>query len=223
MRKPKALIFDLDGTISDTQAIHFANWMEVLRPHGIEVDIDLYEDKLGGPPSEADIDGDIDGLLPDLSEQEKKDFLKREADGYRKRMSMAGTITGLTDFLEEARKRGIRLALVSNAPKNDAGNSLGSLDMTKTFETLVFAEEVGAEKPDPSAYQYALKQLGIEPEALAFEDSPSGTGGAVAAGIPVVGLCGTNHTPSELREAGAEFIIGDYADQALYDRLDGQG
>ena len=219
MKQPKALIFDLDGTISDTQAIHFANWMEVLRPHGVDVDTDLHEDKLGGPPSEAD----IDELLPGLSEQEKEDLLKREADGYKKRMSMAGTITGLTDFLEEARRRGIRLALVSNAPKNDAGNSLGSLDMTETFETMVFAEEVGAEKPDPAAYQEALKKLGIEPEeALAFEDSPSGAGPAVAAGIPIVGLCRINHTPSELREAGAEFIIGDYADQALYDRLDGR-
>ena len=220
MKQPKALIFDLDGTISDTQAIHFANWMEVLRPHGIDVDIDLYEEKLGGPPSEAD----IEGLLPDLSEQGKEDLLKREADGYRKRMSMAGTITGLNHFLEEAQRRGLRLALVSNAPKNDAGNSLESLGMTDTFEKMIFAEEVGAEKPDPTAYQEALKYLDIEPEeALAFEDSPSGTGGAVAAGIPVIGLCGTNHTPSELREAGAEFIIGDYADQALYDRLDGQG
>ena len=218
MARPKALLFDLDGTLSDTQAIHFANWMEVLRPHGIDVDIDLYEEYLGGPPSEAN----IDRLLPDISEKEKEDLLKREGDGYKKRMSMASTITGLEDFLEEARKRGIKLALVSNAPKNDASNSLKSLEMVNTFEPMIFAEEVNAEKPDPAAYKEALEQLGVEPEeALAFEDSPSGAGGAVEAGIPVIGICGTNHTPTELREAGAEFVIGDYCDQALYDRLDG--
>lgn len=94
------------------------------------------------------------------------------------------------------------------------------MGLADAFEPMVFAEDVGAEKPDPAPYEAALEKLGISPgEALAFEDSPSGMGGAVEAGIPVVGLVAT-HSPNELREAGAEFVVGDFADRALYERLD---
>lgn len=212
----KALFFDLDGTISDTHAIHLANWLEVLRPYGIDVDMELYKQTLSGRASEEV----IDEVLPDLSQEDREALIRREEDGYRGRMTRTGPITGLGDFLEEAHNRGLAVALVSNAPKADARNSLESLELVEAFEPMIFAEDVGAEKPDPTPYNEALNRLGISPrEALAFEDSPSGVEGAVEAGIPVVGLSST-HGPDELREAGAEFIVGDFADRALYERLD---
>ncbi len=212
----KALFFDLDGTISDTDAIHMANWLEVLRPHGVDVDMDLYKEKLSGGSSSWEI---IDELLPDLSREEKEELIEREESGYRSRMTRTGPITGLEDFIEEARNRRISVALVSNAPKEDARNSLEGLGLKEAFEPMIFAEDVGVEKPDPAPYEAALEALEIPPEeALAFEDSPTGIGGAVEAGIPVVGLSST-HGPDELREAGAEFVGGDFADRTLYERI----
>lgn len=213
----KALFFDLDGTISDTDAIHLANWLELLRPHGIDVDMNLYKEKLSSGSTQEI----LDEVLPDLSQEEKKELIEREESGYRSRMTRTGPITGLGDFIEEARNRGISVALVSNAPKEDARNSLEGLGLKDAFEPMIFAEDVGVEKPDPAPYKAALEELGISPgEALAFEDSPSGIGGAVEAGIPVVGLSST-HGPDELREAGAEFVVGDFADRALYEKLGG--
>lgn len=214
----KALLFDLDGTISDTDAIHLANWIEVLRPHGIDVDMDLYKETLSEyNPAQA-----VDELLPNLSQEEKDEILENEEDGYRRRMRLGGVIAGFDDFVEEARNRGIKIALVSNASKNDARNSLEALKLVEVFDRMIFAEEVGVKKPDPAAYKEALDQLGLSPEeALAFEDSTTGLKGAVEAGIPVVGIASTTHAPDELREAGASLIVGDYADQALYERLDG--
>lgn len=213
----KALFFDLDGTISDTDAIHLANWLELLRPHGIDVDMNLYKEKLSSGSTQEI----LDEVLPDLSQEEKKELIEREESGYRSRMTRTGPITGLGDFIEEAHNRGISVALVSNAPKEDARNSLEGLGLKDAFEPMIFAEDVGVEKPDPAPYEAALEELGISPgEALAFEDSPSGIGGAVEAGIPVVGLSST-HGPDELREAGAEFVVGDFADRALYEKLGG--
>lgn len=213
----KALFFDLDGTISDTDAIHLANWLELLRPHRIDVDMNLYKEKLSSGSTQEI----LDEVLPDLSQEEKKELIEREESGYRSRMTRTGPITGLGDFIEEARNRGISVALVSNAPKEDARNSLEGLGLKDAFEPMIFAEDVGVEKPDPAPYEAALEELGISPgEALAFEDSPSGIGGAVEAGIPVVGLSST-HGPDELREAGAEFVVGDFADRALYEKLGG--
>lgn len=212
----KALFFDLDGTILDTDAIHMANWLEVLRPHGVDVDMDLYKEKLSGGNSSREI---IDELLPDLSQEEKEKLVEREESGYRSRLTQTGPITGLSDFIEEARSRGISIALVSNAPKEDARNSLEGLGLKEAFEPMIFAEDVGVEKPDPAPYEAALEALEISPEeALAFEDSPTGIGGAVEAGIPVVGLSST-HGPDELRDAGAEFVVGDFADRTLYERI----
>lgn len=137
---PKVLLFDLDGTISDTHAIHLANWLEVLRPHGIDVDMDLYKENLKGRPN-----GEVvDELLPDLAGEEKEELLEREAQGYRNRMAEAGAIAGLRRLLEEGRSRGLGLALVSNAPKEDAHRSLEALGLDDAFDLMVFAEDVGA-------------------------------------------------------------------------------
>lgn len=215
---PKVLLFDLDGTVINTYAIHLANWLEVLRPHGIDVDMDLFNESLDGGRSSEEV---VDELLPDLSGEEKEELLEREAEGYQNRISEAGVIAGLHRLLEEGRNRGLRLALVSNATKEDARKSLEALGLADAFDLMVFAEDVGAKKPDPTPYEAALERLGVRArEALAFEDSPSGTGGAVNAGIPVVGVVSTTHAPNELREAGAEFVVGDFADRALYERLD---
>ena len=212
----KALFFDLDGTISDTDTIHLANWIELLRPYGIDVDMNLFTETLSNStPAEA-----LDELLPNISQEEKDRLLENEQSGYRKRMSMTGAITGFDAFVEEARGRGIEIVLVSNAPKGDAQNSLEALKLADAFNPKIFAEDVGVEKPDPAPYKAALEDLGISAEeALAFEDSPSGLKGAVAAGIPVVGLSSTTHNPNDLREAGASLIIGDYADEALFDLI----
>ena len=218
-KEVKALLFDLDGTVSDTDAIHLANWIELLRPYDIDVDMDLYK----GTLSSSTVEQAIDELLPNISQKEKDQLLENEENGYRKRMNMTGAITGFDVFVEEARGRGIEIVLVSNAPKKDARNSLEALELMEAFDPMIFAEDVGAEKPDPAPYKAALDQLNISAdEALAFEDSPTGMGGAVEAGIPVVGISSTTHAPNELREAGASLIVGDYADTALYERLDGQ-
>jgi len=214
---PKALFFDLDGTLTDTHALHIATWMEVLRPHGVEVDMGLYRNKLLGKSNEEA----MRNLLPDLSDEEVHELLEAETKSYRRRTGKVGAILGLRDLLEEGRERGMEIVLVTNAPRHDAEKSLEALGLDDGFDPMVFAEEVGAEKPDPAPYREALERLGVSPgECLAFEDSPKGVTSAVEAGIPVIGLVST-HAPGELREAGAEFVVGDFSDPAVHERLDG--
>lgn len=212
----KALFFDLDGTISDTHALHLASWIEILRPHGIDVDLDLYKKRLKHQENEAV----INELLPALSAEEIREMLEAEAASYRGRATKAGPILGLYELLEEGRRRGLTLGLVTNAPSELAGRSLEALGLSEAFDPMVFAEEAEAHKPDPAPYELALERLGIPPaEALAFEDSPKGITAAARAGIPAVGLHSA-YDPDELRGAGAEIIAGDFADPAIYGLLD---
>ncbi len=212
----KALFFDLDGTLTDTHALHIATWLEVLRPHGVEVDLNLYRNKLLDKQNEEA----VRELLPELADGEVDELLEAEAGSYRGRTDKVGPILGLDDLLEEGRRRGMRLVLVTNAPRSAAEKTLEALGFDDRFDEMVFAEEVGAEKPDPAPYREALERLGIPAgETLALEDSPKGVTSAAKAGVPVVGLVSTR-PPGELREAGAEFVVGDFSDPALRERLD---
>ena len=213
---PKVLFFDLDGTITDTYALHIATWMEVLRPYGVEVDMSLYRNKLLGQSDEEA----VRDLLPDLPDEETGEVLAAEARVYRGRAQKVGPILGLGDLLEEGRGRGMSLVLVTNAPEEDARESLQALGLADVFDPMIFAGEAGAMKPDPALYGFALEKIGVPAgETLAFEDSPKGVRSAVEDGVPVVGLVST-HAPKKLREAGAELVVGDFADPAVYDRLD---
>ena len=178
--------------------------------------MDLYKQKLLGQPNEEA----VRNLLSDLSKEEIRELAESAAESYRNRTTKVGPILGLYGLLRAGRERGMALALVSNAPKRDAEKSLAALGLADTFDPMIFAEEVGAYKPDPGPYRVALEASGVSPgEALAFEDSPTGVAAASGAGIPVVGLVST-HVPDELRDAGAEIIVGDFADLLVSERLD---
>src|SRR4028118_1807869 len=81
----KALLFDLDGTLSNTDAVHFPNWIEVLRPYTVEVTRELYEEKLSG---RVDREA-IEDVLPGLSDAEMDASLEREELPARTRPSDA--------------------------------------------------------------------------------------------------------------------------------------
>ncbi len=212
----KALLFDLDGTLANTDAVHFPAWMEVLRPHGIEVTREYYDERLAGRVN-ADV---VDDVLPDLSDEEREKLINAEEERSRDRAAQIGPLPGLKAFLDEGRERGLTLALVTNSVQSDADQILEPLDLTGTFDPIVYPSEVSATKPDPAPYLELLDRLGIEAdEALAFEDSVTGAKASHAAGVQTVGVS-SGDTPEDLKEAGVDLVIGDFADQALYDLLD---
>lgn len=210
------LFFDLDGTLSDTHDLARATWLEVLRPHGIDVDFAFYQEHIRGRTN----DEVVAALLPSLDPEDRRTLCKTEAHSYQDRVRRAAPLPGLTDFLNAAREHSFRIALVTNAPRSSSFESLRPLGLDKAFEPMVFADETGAHKPDPAPYRVALQQLGVSGDrGIAFEDSPKGVTAAAGAGISVIGLVTTHH-PAELRDAGAALVVGDFADPVLYQVLD---
>lgn len=214
-----ALFFDLDGTLSDTHDLARATWLEILRPYGIDVDFNFYHDHIRDRTS-AEV---VQALLPALDENERQRLCETEAYSYRDRVRRAAALPGLVDFMDKARERAFRIALVTNAPRESSFESLHPLGLEHAFDPMVFADEAGAHKPDPAAYRSALQQLDMAAgQGIAFEDSPTGVIAASHAGIPVIALVTTNH-PAELRAAGAALVVGDFADPILYDVLERPG
>jgi HAD superfamily hydrolase (TIGR01509 family) len=207
----KVLLFDLDGTLAETDSLHLPTWVEVLAPHGIEVTEEFYRENISGR-STIEI---VRDLLPELSEEEGRCVLEAKEAAFREKAVDLEPLPGLLDFLELGRRLGLSIALVTNAPKENTEAILLALKLGNYFDDVVLSDDVGAVKPDPAPYRAALERLDVRPgEALAFEDSISGIASAVGACISTVGIASTQK-PAKLLEAGAFTTAPDFADPHL--------
>ena len=207
----RALLFDLDGTLAETDSLHLPTWVDALEPYGVDIDEEFYRERISGR-STGEIVGD---LLPGLTEEEGASIGDAKEASFRERAAGLEPLPGLLDFVQKGKRRGMRMALVTNAPKENVGAILPALKLQDYFQTVVLAAEVGAVKPDPAPYEAALERIGVSAdEALAFEDSVSGIASSVAAGIPTVGISSTQD-PEKLRRAGAFIVARDFTDPEL--------
>jgi HAD superfamily hydrolase (TIGR01509 family) len=212
----RALLFDLDGTLAETDSLHLPTWVDVLRPYGIEVDEGFYRERISGR-SNSKI---VEELLPDLSAEEGRQLADTKEASFRERAHELEPLPGLLVFMQEGKNRNLSLALVTNAPEENVEAILLALELGEFFDEVVLSEEVGPVKPDPAPYRAALEKLGVIPEeALAFEDSTSGIASSVAAGIPTVGMASTQR-PGTLEGAGAFMVVEDFTDLRLRKLLD---
>ncbi|PAX53980.1 HAD family hydrolase [Brunnivagina elsteri] len=213
-----AILFDLDGTLVNTDPIHFIAWQKMLSKYDIHIDENFYQKKISGglnPKILADI-------LPQLSPEEAREFAEEKEAMFREMAPKLQRLAGLTELLNWANTYEIKLALVTNAPRANALFMLEILELETTFELIILAEDEAAAKPDPIPYRVAVERLGINIEnAIALEDSPSGIRSAVGAGIPTIGIAST-HNPQKLRELGAFMAIPDFTDLQLWTFLNSQ-
>ncbi|MDX2228292.1 MAG: HAD-IA family hydrolase [Leptolyngbyaceae cyanobacterium bins.349] len=210
----QALLFDLDGTLANTDPIHFATWQDVLQPYGLDIDREFYDQNFSGRLNAAI----VAHLLPQLSAQEGEQLSwQKEAEFRRRAMGELQPLAGLMDLLQWANTQQLKQAVVTNAPVENAEFMLQVLGLATHFQTVVIAEQLERGKPDPLPYQVALEQLSVSSQAaIAFEDSPSGIQAAVGAGVLTVGIAST-HPPEDLYTVGATLVINDFADPRLND------
>lgn len=207
----EALLFDLDGTLAESDPVHFLTWAKAFEPHGVTLDRAVYGERISGR-SNPDIAADF---LPSLSEEERLAVVEAKETDFNERAVALEPLPGLLDFVAAARKRGLRLGLVTNAPRENADAILRAIGLEGAFDATVLSEEVGVGKPDPAPYRAALERLGVAAEgAVAFEDSPAGIASSVGAGVPTVGIASTQE-PEKLESLGVELVVRDFADPRL--------
>jgi HAD superfamily hydrolase (TIGR01509 family) len=212
----RALLFDLDGTLAETDSLHLPTWVDTLEPYGVEVDEELYRDSISGR-STGEI---LRELLPDLTDEQGKSIGDAKEASFRQRASELEPLDGLVSFIERGKERRMQIALVTNAPEENVEAILLALKLQDFFDVIVLADEVEAVKPDPAPYRAALQKMGVPAEeALAFEDSVSGISSSVAAGIPTVGIA-SSQDPERLLEAGAFMTAEDFTDERLWAMID---
>ena len=207
----KAILFDFDGTIANTEPLHYKTWKETLKDYGVETDPKFYKQHISGRTNPAI----IQNLLPQLSPTEAEKVANEKEAKFREMAVSLQPLTGLLDFIKWIKYNKLQKAIVTNSPPENAKFLLGFLSLKDTFPLLISGAVMPEGKPDPAPYKLCLEKLKISPEeAIVFEDSPSGIQSAVGAGICTIGVAST-HERGALVEAGAKISIKDFSDEQL--------
>ena len=210
-----AILYDLDGTIVNTDPLHFQAWQELLREYEIEIDEHFYKARMSGRLNPAI----VQDLLPELSLEAGQKFCDHKEARFREIAAELTPLPGLLNLIAWGEEQGFKQAVVTNAPRENANYMLKVMHLQHRFERVFIAEEIGIAKPNPELYQYALAYFNLSPQqGLAFEDSPSGIRPAVGAKIPTVGIASTQE-PGELYDLGAKLVISDFTDSQLWELL----
>ena len=207
-----ALLFDLDGTLVDSDPDHLAAFQAVLAPHGIALDRALYATHIMGA-SNAMIGA---RFLAHLPAGEREAVFEAKEAAYRDGLGALAATPGAAELLAYAGARRLPCAVVTNAPRANAEKVLAAIGLAELLPILVIGGELARAKPDPLPYLTGLELTGAAAaHSVAFEDSLSGVQAAVAAGLAVVGI--TTGLPAErLIEAGAVFAAQDFRDPRIY-------
>lgn len=206
-----ALLFDLDGTLADSDPLHCEAFHTAARRRGVDFDEAFFASHMSGH-SNHEIG---DSLFPHLSRAEREQAVQEKEQLFRANLTKLSPVAGLYPLLAWARGKGLALGVVSNAPQANIDGVLAAFKIAADFTVTVSAETLGRSKPDPLPYVTALERLGLTAEqAVVFEDAVPGLTAAVRAGIPSVGVL-TSHTADSLLAVGAVLTVQDFADPHL--------
>ena len=207
-----ALLFDLDGTLVDSDGDHLIAFQKVLAPLGIALDRATYTAQIMGA-SNAMIGA---RFLAHLSESEREAVLDAKEATYREGLGALAPTPGAAELLAYAEAHDLPCAVVTNAPRANADVVLAAIGLAHRLPVVVISGELARSKPDPLPYLTALELTGAHAaQAVAFEDSVSGVRAAVAAGIAVVGIT-TGLSEPALVAQGAAFGAADFRDPRIY-------
>jgi len=178
----KSLIFDFDGLILDTETVIFQAWEEIYATYDGKLSLADWASCIGTSHHAFDVYADLENKASrSLPREEIK---QRHQNRYQELLKDMTPRSGVVDYLNEARHRGLALAVASSSHRNWVESHLNRLQLRDYFQVVRTADDVKQVKPHPELYLSALKALGEKPEeALAFEDSPNGIRAAQAANL----------------------------------------
>jgi HAD superfamily hydrolase (TIGR01509 family) len=212
-----ALLFDLDGTLVDSDPDHLVAFQGVFASHGIDLDRASYSKNIMGASNEMIARFYLSHLQP----HEQAAALEAKEEAYRNGLGDIEPIEGAVALLDYADERGLKIALVTNAPRANAEKVLAALGIGHRLPILVIGAELARAKPDPLPYLTGLDLTGaLASHSLAFEDSLSGVRAAVAAGLAVVGMT-TTLDAETLIGAGARIAAKDFTDPRIFKLIEG--
>jgi len=217
----KAVIFDFDGVIVDTEPLHYRSFQVVLEPLGLGYSWDAYVDHyMGFDDRDAFLEAFRAGGKT-LDHSGLDELIALKAKLFQDVVSEGVTsYPGVVELISVLSSK-IPIAICSGALRSDIEPILRQLSIEGAFSAMVTAEEVAASKPDPASYALAVKKLAAIPgsgivasSCVAIEDTPAGIASASGAGIPVIAV--TNSYPAD-HLTKAQRIVSSLAEISIAD------
>lgn len=202
----KALVFDFDGVIVDSEPLHYQAFLMVAKGLGVDFDYDHYlQAFIGFDDRDAfrailAMAGDSHATGSDASEARVADLCRQKQEVFD-RLAGASTVAipGVLALIDQARSQ-VPIAICSGATRRDIELMLSGLGYRDRFEIIVTADDVAHSKPDPSCYQLAVEKLAARypdrpltaGQCLAIEDTAAGLAAARGAGLMTLGITTTS-------------------------------
>lgn len=179
----RAVLFDFDGTILDTETPEFDAWEAIYAEHGIPLPHDRWLATIGLAAGTAPWHP-MEHLAERVGPLDREHVRKRQHDAFRRGVEAQPLRPGVARLIHEARAAGVRVGLASSATRDWIDWNLARLGLAAHFETIRTREDVVHAKPDPALYRLACDDLAVAPgDAVAIEDSHHGIAAARAAGV----------------------------------------
>jgi beta-phosphoglucomutase len=202
----RGVIFDMDGVLVDSHAVHRKAWRLFFRTLGRDLADSELNFILDGRKRE-DILRHFLGNCPDL---EFEEFGRRKDCIFRQMRLDVAPIPGAVRMVRDLHQSGIVLALATSASLSRAHSTLVDLGLLSCFREIATGEDVLSGKPDAAIYRLACHRIGIAQEhLLAVEDAISGIRAAVGAGLSCLAVA-SHETPENLINAGAVHVLRDF-------------
>jgi HAD superfamily hydrolase (TIGR01509 family) len=207
----QAIIFDFDGLLMDTETTSLASWQWAWRQHGLELDVSGFFADHGGDVTEDRYARLARAVGPAFARED----IHAGRVAYRNTLHEdLGLSAGIADWLDQAAKLGIRLAVASSSPGDWVRGHLDRVGVLARFEVLASGDEVPRAKPDPAVYALALRRLGVPAgRAVAVEDAAHGVAAARAAGLRSIAIPNPHADPA--RFGAADVVLASAADAEL--------
>lgn len=207
-----ALLFDIDGTLVDSDPLHLTAFNKVFEPYGHTFDKERFDRELHGL---ANVEIGARLLSGETPERQLEILMEKEARFRDIAAEGVEPVSGLLALMDWADDHGVPMIAVTNAPRLNAEQLLAAVNVRHRLRDVVIADELAHGKPHPLPYLEGLRRLGADPaNSVAFEDSRTGIASATGAGLMTIGMA-TGLSPEKLVAAGATLSARDYTDLHL--------
>lgn len=191
--RTKAILFDHDGTLIDSEQAHFNLWQEVLSEFGVTMTEQFYSNVMAGIPVAQNAVDAVDSFNLNVSPQTLADIKHRKTKAYLDAQPFP-LMPYAVETLKKCYDSGYQLAIVTGGSRQSVERTLDARGIRHMISVTVAVEDVEHSKPAPDCYLKAMKMLGRTPdECVAVEDTEHGMQAALAAGAGCV-VIPTSHS-----------------------------
>ncbi len=203
----KAVIFDMDGVVVDSEPMHIEAEKQILLKYGVEISADELR-RYTGTTAEFEFTDLIRKYR--LNATVDKLFREKEKILFRLLEKQTKPTKGVVRVIKSLKRKGLKLAIASSGHRKLVRYFLRKLKIASCFDSVVCAEDITRSKPDPEIFLKAAESLGLDPpECVVIEDSALGVEAAKGAGMKCIAFRNPNSGDQDLSKA--DLVIDDFA------------